>query len=575
MKRNAGKRLSLIWKRDLVAATLLGVLIVGQWAYMHGFFGEQPLLATFTYRGDALFTAAGVTAAKRGEYVPFLSKNIPSLGAPFVANWDDFPVNEDVLIFAIGTLARVTGVFGAINIFYGLAVLLAALTMFFVGRRFHFSRPGSFLAGYLYGLSTFLFMRTVHHFSYTFYFFFPAVVLVAAWLTSRKGIELRSRKMKAAVAVMLTAATSVIYFVYFTVQVLGIAVAATFAKTGLKRWRVVALLAGVGALAAMSMELDSVLFWRREGVNHRITDRDPRDVEQFALKPINFVAPALGAGSDRWRSKLADAANREALTRGEAPGPYLGVIGCLAGLGLLAVTLVSLARGKAGLIATWGLMACTITGLNSVGGLNSFMGLFGFAMFRSVNRASIVVLTYVLLFLAWAFPRITKWLPTPGKWVLAVGLSLWGVWEQSIGDVKVPQDANHMLIFNSDKALVADAESKLPPGARIFCLPAVDFPEAWEKGTDSYEMFRPYFFAEKLVFSHGDIKGRPHSTFKQEVEKLPLPEMFATLRKNGFEGIYVNLRPYGGAQALGQFQQAGATVVSLSQLQDSAFLRLP
>mgnify|MGYP001553341838 CR=1 FL=1 len=43
----------------------------------------------------------------------------------------------------------------------------------------------------------------------------------------------------------------------------------------------------------------------------------------------------------------------------------------------------------------------------------------------------------------------------------------------------------------------------------------------------------------------------------------------------GFEAIYVNLRPYGGPRALAQFQQAGATVVAVSPLQDSAFLRLP
>ena len=49
----------------------------------------------------------------------------------------------------------------------------------------------------------------------------------------------------------------------------------------------------------------------------------------------------------------------------------------------------------------------------------------------------------------------------------------------------------------------------------------------------------------------------------------------STGAQNGFSGLYVNLRPYGGPPGLARFTSAGATVISVAAVGDSAFLRLP
>ena len=70
---------------DLIAAAAITLIVVVEWCANYRIFQDQHFTDPVSYFGDAHFTAAVVTAAKRGEYLPFASKMIPSLGAPFVA----------------------------------------------------------------------------------------------------------------------------------------------------------------------------------------------------------------------------------------------------------------------------------------------------------------------------------------------------------------------------------------------------------------------------------------------------------------------------------------------------------
>lgn len=566
LPRNPRKR------KNLIAAVLLGVVIAAEWGASYDVFRSQPLLSPISYWGDAQCTGALVAAGKRGDFVPFLPKSIDSLGAPGIANWDDFPLNEDLLYFGVGTLARVVGVFGAINLAFLFACIAAGVSMFLVARYFRAGLPGAFLAGQLYALCGFMSSRNVQHFSLCFYFFLPWLVQVAMWLASRRGIELKSPRFKRAALVMLVVSWSMIYFMYFAAQVVGLAVLAGWAKNGFKQWRTWVALAGITLAGTVSMQADSL--WRRhvEGTNASVASRDPHDVERFALKPITFVGIAPNA-TDPVRKGIAGAYGAESILPGEAPSPYMGLFGFAAFVVMLGYLVVKLSRGELDRRAGWAVMAVAITALNGVGGLNSFLGLAGFSSFRSSNRASIVVFTYVMLFLAWGFAYATKRLPRAAQWALVLVLGPFSVWDSNHGPMG--GDEQRLVLFESDKALVAEAERLLQPGARVYSLPVHDFPESWGGGVDAYEMFRPYFHANHLVFSHGAMKGRPQNDWQHEVEKLPLPEMFAELKRNGFSAIYINLRPYGGVGALSKFQQAGATVLSVAQAKDSAFIALP
>ncbi len=562
-------------RRDWLAAGIIALVIIFEWGMEYGFQDGQRLTDPVSYFGDAHVTAALVAAARRGDFLPFVSKNIPSLGAPFVAQWDDFPISEDVLYFFVGVLARPLGVFGAINVAFVTACVLAGLSLFFVCRRLHLARPGAVGASILYGLCMFVFARSTHHFSLIFFYFVPWLALVGLWASSRRGIPLRSARFSLAAVVMILTSWSVIYYLYFGAQLIALSVIARLARWGRSQWRSAAALATIALIGVLSVQADTLYRMAQDGRNLLVGIRAAQDVEVFALKPINFFT---AGGNHRYGfgRAIAIAGARQTVTSGEAPSPYMGVVGGITFLSMIGFLIVRLARGKMGMPVSWVLLALWFTFFHVVGGSTSVLGLTGISALRSVNRASIFVLTYVLLFGAWAFGKITRRLPQPLQWALALVVGAWGAWE-AIPTSGVPATIEPMhRIAASDRQLVAEAEKVLPPGTRVFSLPAMDFPEAPPVGgVDSYEMFRPYFFSNHLAFSHGDMKGRPHGAWKYKVSQLPVEQMFQELTQQGFSALYVNLKPYGGLSGLDRFTKAGATIIATASENDSAFLRLP
>ena len=77
---------------------------------------------------------AGFKAASEGHYIPFLSKRIPQLGAPYVANWDDYPCTEQMHILAGGILTKMFGLFPAINLMAILSHVVSALGFYLACR---------------------------------------------------------------------------------------------------------------------------------------------------------------------------------------------------------------------------------------------------------------------------------------------------------------------------------------------------------------------------------------------------------------------------------------------------------
>src|SRR6478672_417337 len=63
------------------------------------------------YGGDAWGTLAGAKATATGEFPPLVIKCPRSLGAPFRANWNDYPNVEEGIFAWVGFLAWIFGPF--------------------------------------------------------------------------------------------------------------------------------------------------------------------------------------------------------------------------------------------------------------------------------------------------------------------------------------------------------------------------------------------------------------------------------------------------------------------------------
>ena len=570
-------RLTKPRRKDLACVAIIIAIVTFEWCETTQVFYGQKMLEPLSYVGDGLFTAACVAAGMRGDYLPFASKQFPSLGAPFIASWNDFPTTEDFLPLIVGTLARSIGVFGAINFCLYLACIFAGLSMFYVARRFHLNRAFATMSGAMYGFTMYLCCRGTHHFGLTFYWIFPFQILTGAWLASRKGISFRSKKFVITMVVGVITGCSVIYYSFFAMQLYALALLVRMGRPKRKQALLVGLsLALVTAGSIFVMNADTIFYVSSSGLNTTAVYRDARDVELYALKPIAMLVPA---GNHRWAffRHLSDMANEQTLIQGEIPAPYFGVVQNLMLLGFVITAARAIARRKLNLSVTWALTVAWLIIGHSVGSQNSLMGLAGLRLFRSVNRVSIVILAFVLLFGAWALPRLLRRFGPRVQWVVAMVLAVFGTFEP----IPVTQNPAAILhnrrLYESDKRLVEEAEAQLPVGSAVFQLPAMDFPEVGAyAGVDGYGMFRPYFFAKHLRFSHGDVKGRPNATWKFGVAKLAPPEMMAELRSKGFSSIYINLAGYPGQEQamIDAFVNSGARLLNKSIIGDSVFLVL-
>src|SRR5215469_16291283 len=84
------------WKRDRLSPSTWGV----------------PLQYTI----DSLQVLGWIKGASDMDYLPFLSKIIHRLGAPYAANWNDLPMYEEILTFVLGLAARWFGLAQATNL---------------------------------------------------------------------------------------------------------------------------------------------------------------------------------------------------------------------------------------------------------------------------------------------------------------------------------------------------------------------------------------------------------------------------------------------------------------------------
>ncbi len=561
----------------------LSLVVFCAWAAVFDKWSPTAFTRPIGYVLDGMFTLSLVKAGADFAFVPFFSKENPQLGAPFVANWNDFPLSDDHVFFFWGQVSRLTGVIAALNLAYLTSALGAALTLYAVGRWLRLRWEACFLAGALFGLSPFLFYRSVHHFTLVNYWHLPLMIPLVLWVGGR-GLAWNSRRFRWAVAIAALAGFYNVYYLNYCLQLIGLGILAQIFR---RRWShavagVLVALAGAGAFGLSN--LDTLVSQSRLGSNPAAIHRGAVDVEIYALRPFELFVPGLRHRADAFAA-AADRHRRSALAVGEFPSMYLGIVG---GFGLVCLMVVlmrtvllgkRLGWGKFGFFCVW-LIFVTMDG----GLMQILQSATGTVLFRSNNRVSIFILMFALLFLA---RLLTKWLksaPRVVSWgAVAVVLAL-GVWDQtptSRIDPNVPHwetVAQREKVALADEHLVAAVEKKLPEGTSVYQLPAMQFPEAGFLGRlPDYDQFRPYLFSKTLKFSYGNMKGRKESNWQNEVAGLPDAQRLAELERRGFGAIYVlrfGYQPEQVEQFLTSMRALGQTEVIESEYGDSFFVLL-
>ncbi len=557
--------------REAAVFFALVTAIVIIWCIIYGRTSLAAWNTPVVYGDDATCGLAYAQAFLNGETVPVLQKFVKSLNAPFVANWNDYPVTEELIFALIGWLGRGIGLFASANAILLLAHVLAGLSFLWVARTLKYKTAFSLAGAILFAFSPLIIWRNLAHLTVAYYSHVPLFLLVTWWTYSGR-ITLWGRKWWIAAAVSFITGTFNPYYTCMYLQFLGFGVLLHSVR---KQWGEAAMALSLGCLAMAAfllMNADTLSYSLQHGSN--LVARPLNELIQFGLKvPDLFMPPPY----HRWNWWASFGQSRYYLASGltgEMWSPYLGFAGIAGLIWLAGLSIFRLFQGKPRCIPVQAWQTLWVLAFSLVGGVNLILGILGFNLFRASNRLSIIILCVSLLFLIRQLSRhCPRRLALPVAFILlAVGLA-----DQLPPPPTKAEIEQYAQQIQSDREFTAGMESGLPPGAMVFQLPVVGFPEYGpvNKMAD-YEHLIPYLYSKRLRYSYGTDKGRASETWQAEVERMPPSEMAAKLEEYGFGAVYLNTKAFkdGGAKLIDDLRDAGKPVLLVSSRKDLVAIRL-
>jgi hypothetical protein len=529
---------------------MLVALIATAWCYANQMWHADDWKVPSAYLGpfrgpsksDVLLHLAFIRAARDGHFVPLQSKVVPELGAPGVANWNDWPITEELPIFSMGMLARAVGIFAALNIALLSCHLFAGLSFYCVARYYNTDIAWSLAGAIAFGLASFIFSQSPDHIFVALCWHVPLFIVIWDWFANDKIPMPGSGRFWFGIAVGIVAGLQMPYYAAVFGQLVLLGALVSFTRTR-KHYQLVSGFSflAAAALAFALMNLDTWLYQIRFGGNPNAVVRPYQWLEVYGLKMVDFVTPPLSHHWAMFRN-FADWRIHTQILHDE--GSYLGIIGVTALLLLCGVAINALIRRKARDVPSGFWQALWIFVFFTTGGLNAVAGLMGFTLLRAGCRFSIVILAIALLFACrWMSRRGVR--PRSAMFVTAI-VALVTIMDQvptKLSEAEKDTIARQIL---SDRKFVAEMEAALPAGAKVFQLPVMDFPEAPLQNLSSYDHLRPYLFSHRLHFSFGNVKGRHDDGWQKGLVARPWPEAIDQLKQRGFDALYINQAAYPG-----------------------------
>lgn len=553
-------------RAELLRAAALAVVAVLLWCAHYDRWTAASWQTPVEYltdvdKSDVLIVLAWGQAAAGGHISPVFYNNVPELGAPGVANWNDFPLPEKPIFIAIGWLAHAIGLFAAENAILMAVQVLAVLGFYAAARMLGSSWEWAAAGGIVFAFSRYEFAQGLHHLAITSVWHVPLDLVVCEWLF-RGEVGLRGRNfLLALLLAVATGAQNVYYAVLFGQFVLFAGLYQAWRGGWRQALPAVAILGGLVA-TFLFMNLHTLIYRLANGPGGAVV-RVYQWLEVYGLKLVDLVIPPPDHPFPPFADWGQGHLHEVVLSPGEMPPTgYIGLIGLAA---LAWLVLFSLRRAALRLtLPLEAFLILWIVVFACVGGINGVIGTLGFQLLRSTTRYSIVVLAIVLLFAArrlsaFKFAK-AKWLPA----VAAVIAAAFALWDQPPPAVTDEQLAALAAQVAADRKFTGDMARQLPAGAMVFQLPAMEFPEGPAPGMPPYDHLRPYLYDDMgLRFSFGTDKGRASGEWQKMTGQLPPNLLVDELLRNGFGAIYVNRGGYQdhAAALLAELKSMGYTDV--------------
>ena len=271
-----------------------------------------------------------------------------------------------------------------------------------------------------------------------------------------------------------------------------------------------------------------------------------------ALQIYGMQLPELFYDYDS-RRLLGDAGEHffyhKSMVEGEFWSPYFGIFGSICFLFLIFHSSIRLLKGNFKAISIHYFHSIWIFLFSVVGGINLLIGTIGFTWLRATNRFSIFLFVIGLIY-------TLRYLSKNLSMAKIIFVSILGVLITYIEIIhpKLTYELAHnknssMFIteeINSDKKLVESIERQVPNG-KVFQLPVTTFPEfGYVHKMMDYEHFRPFFYAESLSFSYGQVRGRAsfQHGWQTSLNKLSTGDMINEIGLMSYDVLLFHKRGY-------------------------------
>lgn len=481
------------------------------------------------------------------------------LGFPGRQELYDFPVVDHFHFMIAWFIGRLTGsTVLTFNLYYLLGYALAALTMLAVLREFRVSFPAAVVAALLFACSPYHQFRGQNHFFLSAYYVIPFPCMVMLWICTgrlpfftNQTFRIRDRTTIVAAFIMLVTSASGAYYAFFAC---GLFVAAGFyGWLANRNWRAMASAGGMIALITFGgfvNHLPTFLHHWEFGRHTRPVERMPEEAELYGLKISQLLFPI----DDHRLRPLAEFKSiynsffRPVQAYTERYG--LGLITALGFVGLMIRLLLPLPRKEpfSSLAALTGFAVA----IGVVGGMGAIFNQIVTPSVRCYNRIAIYIAFFSLFAVAvagdqWLQRLRMIWQILIGFCVLAFGL--WDATPNEWGtDDRAEAIQNNQRRWFEDADYFRQIEETMSPGAAIFQLPFVAFPEsAPTQGLAAYEHARGYLHTRTLRWSFGCMKGRETDDWQRSVSILApnaVARMLDRICLAGFEGLFFDKRGY-------------------------------
>ena len=459
----------------------------------------------------------------------------PRLGYPGTQDLSAFPRADWLHLGALWALAK-AGCSPALayNIYlvagFSFCSWSAALFWYLAGSPL----PRSVALGILFALLPGHFQQ-IHHLFLAGYFLIPWQLAPGYRLAKGEGLGRWIPTWDECLFALLGGLAGLYYAWFAAVVVVVSGLRAGWIARSAKPFSQVAILSLLAGLAAGSGSLPSMFAKGDSARNPAVGARMALEAETYSLQPLALALPPQGHLSGL------------GLFRAEYMGPHrplheaeAGYLGIAAVGGLLMALLALVLAPRQHPWEALGLLALVAFTYAITGGMGALVAWLVPGI-RVLGRMSFL-LAFVGLS-AWAFWPKTTLQGWRGCLALAA-LLLVGTLDQ-ITKPDSASPAKRMEEWSALAELGHTLQTAYPQGGRHFQLPWQGYPEGASPGTmDGYAHLAGVIHAPNQTFSAGGLMNTRADAWQRWAASLPVPSLLATLRQNGFDGLWLDTRGY-------------------------------